>query len=182
MELLGSSRQMRAVRAQLARLAALPWPVRLEGPTGTGKGVAARLLHHWSTRGAGPFVRCNLNMLADHLELDTFVGHAKGAFTGAVTDRPGKFELAHGGTLCLDEVASAAPRVQQALLQLVEEGTVQRLGEHRMRTIDIRIVFATHADLEGRWFGSWCDRKKLSPSTVFKGTVSANRRSVWQRP
>jgi DNA-binding NtrC family response regulator len=147
-ELLGSSRVMGNLRVQLARLAAVPWPVRLEGPSGTGKGVAARLLHCWSPRCRGPFVALHLNMLAEGLEIAELVGHVRGAFTGATTDRPGAFEAAHKGTLFLDELAIASPRVQRALLQLVDEGAVQRLGEQRPRRVDVRLVFATNANLE----------------------------------
>lgn len=145
--LLGASAVMRDVRAQLASLAALPWHVRIEGPTGSGKGLAARVLHQMSPRAGGPFVCCQLNALADGLEVAELVGHARGAFTGAVGDRPGVFEAAHGGTLFVDEVATASPRTQLALLQLVDEGAVQRLGERRLRRVDVRIVFATNADL-----------------------------------
>jgi DNA-binding NtrC family response regulator len=145
--LLGASGVMRDVRAQLASLAALPWHVRIEGPTGSGKGLAARVLHQMSARAGGPFVCCHINALADGLEVAELVGHARGAFTGAVGDRPGVFEAAHGGTLFVDEVATASPRTQLALLQLVDEGAVQRLGERRLRRVDVRAVFATNADL-----------------------------------
>jgi DNA-binding NtrC family response regulator len=139
---------MEQVRARLAALAALPWHVRIEGPSGSGKGLAARLLHRLSPRAGGPFVCCHINALADGLEVAELVGYARGAFTGAVADRPGLFEAAHGGTLFVDEVATASPRTQLALLQLVDDGTVQRLGERRVRQLDVRAVFATNADLD----------------------------------
>jgi DNA-binding NtrC family response regulator len=145
--LLGASAVMRDVRAQLVSLAVLPWHVRIEGPTGSGKGLAARVLHGMSARAGAPFVCCHINALADGLEVAELVGHARGAFTGAVGDRPGVFEAAHGGTLFVDEVATASPRTQLALLQLVDEGAVQRLGERRLRRVDVRAVFATNADL-----------------------------------
>jgi DNA-binding NtrC family response regulator len=127
---------------------AVPWPVRIEGPTGTGKGLAARLLHEWSGRRDGPFVACHLNVVSDGLEVAELVGHVRGAFTGAIADRRGVFEAAHGGTLFLDEIVLASPRVQQALLQLLEERAVRRLGEQRVRGLDVRLVFATNANLE----------------------------------
>jgi DNA-binding NtrC family response regulator len=139
---------MMAVRAQLESLAALPWHVRIEGPSGSGKGLAAQALHRMSSRSANTFACCHVNALADGLEVAELVGYARGAFTGAVTDRPGLFEAAHGGTLFIDEVATASFRTQLALLQLVDEGTVQRLGERRVRQVDVRVVFATNADLE----------------------------------
>lgn len=146
--LVGASAAIRAVRARLDLLAALPWHVRIEGPTGSGKGLAARLLHRLSPRAGGPFVCCRVNAMADGLEVGELVGWARGAFTGAFADRVGWFEAAHGGTLFIDEVATASPRAQLALLQLVDEGVVMRLGERRPRRVDVRIVFATNADLE----------------------------------
>ena len=145
--LLGSSTCMMAVRARLETLAALPWHVRIEGPTGSGKGLAARVLHCLSLRRDHPLVECHLNALPDGLEVAELVGYARGAFTGAIADRLGLFEAAHGSTLFIDEVATATSRTQLALLQLVDEGTVQRLGERRVRHVDVRIVFATNADL-----------------------------------
>ena len=139
---------MRRLRAQLARLSAVPWPVRIEGPTGSGKGLAARLLHHWSARGVGPFTTCNINSIAEGLEIAELVGYVRGAFTGAVMEHTGAFEAAHGGTLFLDELGTASARVQRALLQLVEEGAVRRLGEQRSRRVDVRLVFATNTSLE----------------------------------
>jgi DNA-binding NtrC family response regulator len=144
----GSSKAMQEIRAQLLRLAHLPWPVRLEGPSGTGKNLAARALHCWSSRRDGPFVACNVNVLAVGLEIDELVGHVRGAFTGAVSDCIGAFEAAHGGTLFIDEIATASPNVQRALLQLLEDRSIRRLGEHRIRQVDARVVFATNADLE----------------------------------
>lgn len=146
--LIGSTRRMREVREQLRSLAPVPWPVRIEGPSGSGKSVAARLLHEWSPLASGPFVSCNVGMIASGLEIGELVGHARGAITGAVSDRVGVFEAAHGGTLFLDEIGTASPTVQRALLQLIEEGSVRRLGEHRERQVRVRLVFATNADLE----------------------------------
>lgn len=147
-ELVGDSAPMDRVREQLASLAQVPWPVRIEGPTGSGKSLAARLLHRLSARVDGPFVACNVNMIARGLELGELRGHVRGAYTGAVADRAGVFEAAHGGTLFVDEIATATPIVQMALLQLVEEHTVRRVGESRDRYVDVRFVFATNVNLE----------------------------------
>src|SRR5688572_10197339 len=100
--LVGSSNVMRRVRDQLRSLADVPWPVRIEGPTGTGKGNAARFLHLQSPRHSAPFVACNINMLSTGLEVAELTGFVRGAFTGAVTDSAGAFERAHNGTLFLD--------------------------------------------------------------------------------
>lgn len=140
---------MCGVRSRLAMLAALPWHVRVEGPSGSGKGLAARMLHRLSVRHAGPFVTCQVNAMADGLEVAELVGHARGAYTGAVSDSPGLFEAAHGGTLFIDEVATASSKIQLALLQLIDEGVVQRAGERRVRKVDVRVVFATNTDLWG---------------------------------
>ncbi|MGH7538451.1 MAG: sigma-54-dependent transcriptional regulator, partial [Gemmatimonadales bacterium] len=141
---------MQRVRDQIDTLARLPWHVRIEGPSGSGKNLAARRLHQLSARAAGPFGVCSLAMLPDGMELAEMVGHRRGAFTGAVEDRAGAFERAHTGTLFLNELATASGQAQQALLQLVDEGSFHRLGKERVRVVDIRIVFATNEDLEDR--------------------------------
>jgi two-component system, NtrC family, response regulator len=146
--LLGQSAVMQSVKATIARLAAFPWPVRIEGASGTGKGIAARMLHALSTRARRPFVRCNLNMIPDGREHAELVGWVRGAFTGAVSDHAGDFEAAHSGVVFLDELAVASPKVQAALLQLVDEGVVRRIGDYRVRVVDVRVVAATNADLE----------------------------------
>jgi DNA-binding NtrC family response regulator len=145
--LLGDSPVMRRVRDQIATLAPLDWHVRIEGPTGSGKSVAARLLHDLSSHARGPFVLCSLAMLPDHAELSELVGHRRGAFTGAVEDRVGKVEDAHMGTLFLEELGTASPRAQEILLQLVDTGTFSRMGESRVRTVKVRFVSATNESL-----------------------------------
>ena len=118
---------MQAVRDQISTLAALPWHVRIEGPSGSGKNLAARLLHALSPLSHGPFVACSLAMLPDGMELAELVGHRRGAFTGAVASRAGVMERAHGGTLFLDELATASGPTQRALLTLVDERRFSRL-------------------------------------------------------
>jgi two-component system NtrC family response regulator len=145
---IGTSNAIRDVQANLEALSQVPWPVRIEGPTGSGKGLAARYLHAKSPRCHSPFVTCGINALSDELAVAQLAGYAKGAFTGAHQSQAGLFEAAHGGTLFLDELGTATPRVQQLLLQLVDEGQVRRIGEQRARRVDVRLVFATNADLE----------------------------------
>src|SRR2546427_11454174 len=140
---------MQRVLGIIAQLAVVPWAVRIEGPSGTGKRIAARMLHALSSRAAQPFMRCNLNMIADGREHAELVGWVRGAFTGAVSDHAGDFEAAHSGMLFLDEIGAATPRVQLALLQLVDEGAVRRIVDHRVRYVNVRLVYATNADLEG---------------------------------
>jgi DNA-binding NtrC family response regulator len=145
--LAGSSPTMQAVRDQLRQVAAVDFRVRIEGPSGSGKGVAARLIHAWSRRTAGPFHRQSLATIPLGLEHGRLFGWAKGAFTGAVAELPGVLEAAYGGTLFLDEIACGSRTVQEALLQLLEDRDVLRLGERRSRTLDIRFLFATNVDL-----------------------------------
>lgn len=139
---------MRRIREQIVTLAGLDWNVRIEGPSGSGKSVTARLLHTLSRRVLAPFVVCSLAMLPDNAEIDELVGHRRGAFTGAVEDRVGRVEDAHTGTLFLEELATASPRAQEILLQIVDTRTFSRLGENRSRTVDVRFVSATNAKLE----------------------------------
>ena len=146
--LLGKSKVMERVREQIATLAPVGWHVRIEGPSGSGKGVAARLLHSLSGLAHGPFIVCSLAMLPDGMELAELLGHRRGAYTGAVEDRPGVVERAHGGTLFLDELATASGATQRALLQLVDERSFTRIGDERPVQVEVRIVTATNADLE----------------------------------
>jgi two-component system response regulator HydG len=148
--LLGKSKIMQGVRDQIKTLAALPWHVRIEGPSGSGKNLAARLLHALSPLAHGPLVVCSLAMLPDGMELAELVGYRRGAFTGAVQDHAGVFERAHNGTLFLDELATASETAQAALLQLVDEQPFHRTGDKRTLEVKVRIVFATNADLEAR--------------------------------
>ena len=146
--LLGASAVMQRVREQITMLAGLDWHVRLEGPRGSGKTIAARLLHDLSRRATAPFVFCSLAMLPDGAEISELVGHRRGAFTTAVEDRMGKAEEAHAGTLFLEELATASARAQEILLQIVDGAPFTRLGENRPRTVDVRCVSASNEDLE----------------------------------
>ncbi|ADK84921.1 two component, sigma54 specific, transcriptional regulator, Fis family [Desulfarculus baarsii DSM 2075] len=124
--------------------------VLLCGESGTGKSVFAKAIHRWSPRAAKPMgvVACPA-MPADLLESELF-GHAKGAFTGAVRDNPGRIAACEGGTLFLDEIGDMAPTVQAKLLRFIQDKEYERLGESKARKADVRIVAATNADLEGR--------------------------------
>jgi NtrC-family two-component system response regulator AlgB len=130
------------------RAAASDVGVLLRGESGTGKGVLARLLHQRSARAGGPFVTVSCPTLSEELLASELFGHARGAFTGAIKDRPGRVEAASGGTLFLDEIGEIPPALQAKLLRFLQDHEFERLGESRTRTADVRVVAATHRDLE----------------------------------
>jgi DNA-binding NtrC family response regulator len=122
--------------------------VLLTGESGTGKEMVARYLHRHSRRSAGPFVSLNCAAIPDHLLESELFGHEKGAFTGAVARRVGKFEEAHGGTLLLDEISEMEPRLQAKLLRAIQEREIDRVGGSRPVKVDIRLVATSNRDLE----------------------------------
>ena len=145
--LAGSSAAMATVRATLAAYSKSDAPVLILGESGTGKDRAARIIHALSARAAGPFEIRNMGALPETIAESEIFGCERGAFTDA-RDRPGCFEAAHGGTLFLDEIAEASPSVQAALLRIVEDGMVRKLGSTKQAKADCRLVFATNADLQ----------------------------------
>ncbi len=142
------SPKMQAALDVLGRAADSEVAVLLRGESGTGKGVLARTLHAQSRRRTKPFVVVNCPTLSENLLTSELFGHAKGAFTGAVRDQPGRVEAAEGGTLFLDEVAEITPGLQSKLLRFLQEKQFERLGETRTRKADVRVVAATNRDLE----------------------------------
>jgi DNA-binding NtrC family response regulator len=146
--LIGASNALREVQKQIGRAAATDSTVLITGETGTGKEVAARVLHDASKRRDGPFVAINCAAIpAELLESELF-GHTKGAFTGAVSERAGRFVEARRGTLFLDEVGDMPLAMQAKLLRAIQERSVMPLGANRPVDIDVRIVAATHRDLQ----------------------------------
>ena len=143
----GPSAAMAEVRQQVGRAAAAPYPVLILGESGTGKELIARAIHAGSSRRARRFCAVNCAALSDELFETELFGHARGAFTGAASDRPGLFEEADGGTLFLDEVGELSPRAQAKLLRAIQEGEVRRVGENHPRRVDTRIVAATNRPL-----------------------------------
>ena len=131
------------------RVAPTPARVVIRGPSGSGKELVARTLHRLSRRSAAPFLAINCAALTDSILESELFGYAKGAFSGADEDRPGLFERADGGTLFLDEIGEAAPRLQAELLRVLQEGEVRRVGGAGPRPVDVRILAATHRDLDG---------------------------------
>jgi two-component system response regulator AtoC len=146
--LLGESAALVELRAKVSRIAASDASVLILGATGTGKELAAREIHARSSRAKGPFVAENCSVFTEGVLSSELFGHEAGAFTGAQKRRRGLFEQAHGGTLFLDEVGELSPRVQAALLRVLQEGTLRRVGGEASVEVDVRIVAATHRDLQ----------------------------------
>ncbi len=143
---LGDSTAARAVRQQIGQVAPTAATVLITGQTGTGKEVVANAIHHSSPRHDALFVPINCAAIpADILESELF-GHTRGAFSGAVKDRIGKFELADGGTLFLDEITEMPAALQAKLLRVLQEGSIERLGSNRTITLDLRVIAATNRD------------------------------------
>jgi len=147
-ELIGSSPAMERVRDELRRVAASKATVFIRGESGTGKELAARALHQLSPRKDGPFVRVNCAALSETLLESELFGHERGAFTGAMQRREGRFELAHQGTLLLDEVSEVSPRIQAKLLRVLEEEEFERVGGTRTLQVDVRVIATSNRDLE----------------------------------
>ncbi len=146
--LAGDSGAMRDVQNAIARVADTDVTVLLTGESGTGKEMIARRIHELSRRRDGPFVAVNCAALPDSLIESEFFGHVRGAFTGAMADKPGRFELARGGTLFLDEIGDLSALGQADLLRVLEDGIFRPLGSHTTVQADVRIVAATNRDLE----------------------------------
>jgi DNA-binding NtrC family response regulator len=139
---------MRRVLAQIERVAASEIRVCIYGETGTGKELVARTLHEKSSRAAGPFVTLNCAAVPSELIESELFGHEKGSFTGAAQRHTGKFEQAHRGTLFLDEIGDMPLAMQAKLLRVLEEGEVERIGAGKPTAVDVRVVVATHRNLE----------------------------------
>jgi DNA-binding NtrC family response regulator len=147
-EIVWASEVMRAVMAQVERIAASETRVCILGETGTGKELVARTLHARSARGAGPFVTLNCAAVPAELIESELFGHEKGAFTGAAARHIGKFEQAQGGTLFLDEIGDMPLAMQAKLLRVLEEGEIERVGGGAPVPVDVRVIVATHRNLE----------------------------------
>ncbi|HEY4238849.1 MAG TPA: sigma-54 dependent transcriptional regulator [Kofleriaceae bacterium] len=145
--LVGTSPPLRKLRAALDRLASQEVPILIQGESGTGKELVARALHERGTRQGRRFVALNCGAIPESLIDSELFGHAKGAFTGATTDRPGVFVEANGGTLFLDEIGDMPLAVQARLLRVLQEGEVRPVGGSGVRTVDVRVIAATHVDL-----------------------------------
>ncbi|MBI4904771.1 MAG: sigma 54-interacting transcriptional regulator [Acidobacteria bacterium] len=147
-DLIGPSAGLARIRKQIGMVAPTNANVLITGESGTGKELVARAIHEMSPRRARPLVRVNCAAIPKELFESEFFGHVRGSFTGAIKDRTGRFELANGGTLFLDEVGEIPLELQGKLLRVIQEGTFERVGEDRTRTVDVRLISATNRDLE----------------------------------
>ncbi len=145
--MVGRSRAMQDVYAQIEAAARSEAPVLITGQTGVGKELVARAIHAQSSRARGPFVPVNAGALPETMLESELFGHARGAFTGAMGEREGKLVVASGGTLLLDEIETISPRAQVQLLRVLDDGIVEPLGSDKPRKVDIRLVCASNADL-----------------------------------
>jgi len=146
--IIGRSPKMIEIYRQIQAMAGNDYPVHITGETGTGKELVAAAIHNESRRGGSPFVPINCGALPEGVLESELFGHVKGAFTGAVRDKKGRFELADGGTLFLDEVADLPKVVQAKLLRVLQEGTFERVGGEKTSSVNVRVISATNRDLK----------------------------------
>jgi len=139
---------MLRVYKQIRDMGTNDYPVHITGETGTGKELVAHAIHDESRRGGGPFVPINCAALPEGTLESELFGHVKGAFTGAVRDKKGRFELANNGTLFLDEVADLPKPMQAKLLRFLQDGTFERVGDEKTTSVDVRLISATNRDLK----------------------------------
>jgi DNA-binding NtrC family response regulator len=146
--LLGNSQDMENLRRLIRKVARTDATVLIQGESGTGKEAIARALYRQSPRARAPFIKVNCAAIPEHLIESEFFGHEKGSFTGALNKREGRFELAHGGTILLDEISEISPSVQAKLLRVLQEREFERVGGNRTIKVDVRVIATTNRNLE----------------------------------
>ena len=147
-DLIGRSPAMETLRSLIRKVARTQATVLIQGESGTGKELVARALYRESPRANAPFIKVNCAAVPENLIESEFFGHEKGAFTGAMTKREGRFELAHGGTILLDEISEISPSVQAKLLRVLQERELERVGGSRTVKVDVRVIATTNRHLE----------------------------------
>jgi DNA-binding NtrC family response regulator len=147
-ELLGHSKTVEQLRQLIRKVARTQATVLIQGESGTGKELVARALYRQSPRTSAPFIKVNCAAIPENLIESEFFGHEKGAFTGALTKREGRFELAHGGTILLDEISEISSTVQAKLLRVLQERELERVGGNRTIKVDVRVIATTNRHLE----------------------------------
>jgi two-component system, NtrC family, response regulator HydG len=149
-DIVGTSKAMQDLYALIEILANVETSVLITGESGTGKELVAGALHHQGARSSGPLVRVNCSALPESLLESELFGHVKGAFTGAASDRIGRFQRADGGTILLDEIGDISPRMQSSLLRVLQEREFERVGDSRPIRVDVRVIAATNRNLAER--------------------------------
>jgi DNA-binding NtrC family response regulator len=147
-EMIGHSEKMAEIRSLIARVAPSNTAVLITGPSGTGKGLVAQIIHQLSPRASNRFVPLNCASFPETLLESELFGHERGAFTGADKKRVGRFELADGGTIFLDEIGDMSAAMQAKLLRVLEDGSFEPLGSERSKRVDVRVISATNRDLK----------------------------------
>src|SRR5258708_3858845 len=164
--LLGQSAAMNDLRQLIRKVARTQATVLIQGESGTGKELVARGLYRESPRANAPFIKLNCAAIPENLIESEFFGHEKGAFTGALNKREGRFELAHGGTILLDEISEISPNVQAKLLRVLQERELERVGGNRTIKVDVRVIATTNRNLEHS-----VDRKEFRQDLFFRLNV-----------
>ncbi|MEG2004699.1 MAG: sigma-54 dependent transcriptional regulator, partial [Bilophila sp.] len=164
--IVGSNPAIRRVLALARQVAPSKASVLISGESGTGKEMFARTLHAWSNRGKGPFVAVNCAALPEHLLESELFGHEKGAFTGAIARKLGKFELASGGTILLDEISEMDSALQGKLLRVLQEGEIDRVGGTETVPVDVRVLATTNRDMD-----AWVQEGKFRQDLFFRLNV-----------
>jgi DNA-binding NtrC family response regulator len=165
-ELLGQSAAMETLRQLIRKVAPTQATVLITGESGTGKELVARALHRQSQRAGAPFIKLNCAAIPENLIESEFFGHEKGAFTGAVAKREGRFELAHNGTILLDEISEISPQIQAKLLRVLQERELERVGGNRTIKVDVRVIATTNRHLEDS-----VERKEFRQDLYFRLNV-----------
>ncbi|HZM02591.1 MAG TPA: sigma-54 dependent transcriptional regulator [Candidatus Saccharimonadales bacterium] len=165
-DLAGQSVQMETLRQLIRKIARTQATVLIAGESGTGKELVARALYRQSSRAAAPFIKLNCAAISETLIESEFFGHEKGAFTGAVAKREGRFELAHNGTLLLDEISEISLNVQAKLLRVLQERELERVGGNRTIKVDVRVIATTNRHLE-----EYVERKEFRQDLYFRLNV-----------
>jgi DNA-binding NtrC family response regulator len=148
LELLGRNPVMENLRQLIRKVARTQATVLIQGESGTGKELVARAIYRESSRSNAPFIKVNCAAIPENLIESEFFGHERGAFTGALNKREGRFELAHGGTILLDEISEISPNVQAKLLRVLQERELERVGGNRTFKVDVRVIATTNRNLE----------------------------------
>lgn len=164
--IVGSNTAIKRVLALAKRVAPSKASVLISGESGTGKEMFARMLHAWSNRSNGPFIAVNCAALPEHLLESELFGHEKGSFTGAIARKLGKFELANGGTILLDEISEMDLALQAKLLRVLQEGELDRVGGTETVKIDVRVLATTNRDME-----KWVTEGKFRQDLFFRLNV-----------